>query len=671
MRFSQFIVIRAFDSMDFQRMKRRELQALYKRNKIPANMTNLAMANALQALPIVEGLEEFLEQRETDMTESPEKSAVTTPMVLRSSTRQRNATVTKQEPGSSKLPCRGSSRRIAGGETGREKKHVSSKTEVVAPGSVTKEKGVEMRVYSSRWSTRLLERKMKEFSLDEKAVLQREFEENLQDTESSGCDSKGEIGISLVSVVSKELQVYAPENEVGGLAVNSRSFEVADSSLEDVHNIADVRNDDGTEDANREIMCKSKLFVHPEEDALMLFSKLDVMLKSKDEQEVVVNEGKNDLHVACGDETEDADTENGCKKGEELLHEPNVALDVIHEAITEEKECICEVGITCDKFGGENQKGTADAIEDGTYSEKLEDDCIKGNEDAVAVVTAAYEHSQPTGVQKNDTAEEDCSSDVTDDFGIKASVDHDILKAVEEVGNGLKAIKVEYSTSVVTEEIDGENSVKDGDVSNDEEEVESALKANALEAPREHESICGDKEGRASQDATGEASIEAPTENACLVTGEVNADISSEKSGNGTPLAQAEKLATKIYEPEACSSPFIETTPVMNVNSDNLQADLDSIVQDTVSPWTSKKSASARKLMTHILNDNKENVTANDPLPAATKIATTESGTPIDSMSMRQLKKEVKKKLEKEKKKSVLKSVSVNCLIPEELKKEN
>ncbi|GAB2209670.1 hypothetical protein Droror1_Dr00026891 [Drosera rotundifolia] len=114
--------------MDFQSMKRRELQALCKRNKIPANMTNLVMANALQALPI-------------------------------------------QEPGSSKSPCRGSSKRIAGGETGQEKKDVSSKTEVVAPGSVTKEKGVEMRVYSSRWSTTLLKRMMKELSLDEKAVL--------------------------------------------------------------------------------------------------------------------------------------------------------------------------------------------------------------------------------------------------------------------------------------------------------------------------------------------------------------------------------------------------------------------------------------------------------------------------------------------------------------------
>ncbi|GAB2242933.1 hypothetical protein Droror1_Dr00019708 [Drosera rotundifolia] len=171
-----------------------------------------------------------------------------------------------------------------------------------------------------------------------------------------------------------------------------------------------------------------------------------------------------------------------------------------------EKECICEVAITCDKFGGENQKGTVDAMEDGTYSEKLEDDGIKGNEDAVpmkdqenatvAIITAEYEHSQPTGVQKNDTVEEDRSSDVADNFGIKASVDHDILKVVEEVGT--KAIKVESSNSVVIEEIDGENSVKDCDVSNDEEEVESALKANALEAPREHESICGDKEGRAS-----------------------------------------------------------------------------------------------------------------------------------------------------------------------------
>lgn len=36
--------------MDFHSLARKELQALCKKNKIPANMTNVAMADALQAL---------------------------------------------------------------------------------------------------------------------------------------------------------------------------------------------------------------------------------------------------------------------------------------------------------------------------------------------------------------------------------------------------------------------------------------------------------------------------------------------------------------------------------------------------------------------------------------------------------------------------------------------
>ncbi|PPS01351.1 hypothetical protein GOBAR_AA19325 [Gossypium barbadense] len=54
--------------MDFDCLTRKELQFLCKRNKIPANITNVAMADALKALEIVEGLEEFKNQ-----SQSPEK----------------------------------------------------------------------------------------------------------------------------------------------------------------------------------------------------------------------------------------------------------------------------------------------------------------------------------------------------------------------------------------------------------------------------------------------------------------------------------------------------------------------------------------------------------------------------------------------------------------------
>ena len=40
-------------SMDFHNLSRKDLQTLCKKNKIPANLTNVTMADALQALQIV------------------------------------------------------------------------------------------------------------------------------------------------------------------------------------------------------------------------------------------------------------------------------------------------------------------------------------------------------------------------------------------------------------------------------------------------------------------------------------------------------------------------------------------------------------------------------------------------------------------------------------------
>ncbi|XP_040379478.1 uncharacterized protein LOC102704793 isoform X2 [Oryza brachyantha] len=48
--------------MDFHALPRRDLQALCKRNGVRANMTNAAMAEALAALPAVDGIEEFVKQ---------------------------------------------------------------------------------------------------------------------------------------------------------------------------------------------------------------------------------------------------------------------------------------------------------------------------------------------------------------------------------------------------------------------------------------------------------------------------------------------------------------------------------------------------------------------------------------------------------------------------------
>ncbi|RDX57826.1 hypothetical protein CR513_62905, partial [Mucuna pruriens] len=52
--------------MEFHTLSRKQLQTLCKKNKIPANTTNVAMADALAALDQVEGLDEFLNPIEGD-----------------------------------------------------------------------------------------------------------------------------------------------------------------------------------------------------------------------------------------------------------------------------------------------------------------------------------------------------------------------------------------------------------------------------------------------------------------------------------------------------------------------------------------------------------------------------------------------------------------------------
>ncbi|KAL1565465.1 glutamic acid-rich protein-like isoform X2 [Salvia divinorum] len=83
--------------MDFHSLTRRELQAFCKRNKIPANTTNAAMADALSALEIVEGIEEFMQTSQSETTQSSielqDSLEVTSPYVPPTggwSTRRRN-----------------------------------------------------------------------------------------------------------------------------------------------------------------------------------------------------------------------------------------------------------------------------------------------------------------------------------------------------------------------------------------------------------------------------------------------------------------------------------------------------------------------------------------------------------------------------------------------------
>ncbi|KAL8129060.1 hypothetical protein V2J09_018215 [Rumex salicifolius] len=143
--------------MDFHTLSRRDLQALCKKNKIPANMTNVAMAEALQSLQTVEGLEEVLAHPATDSLQTPAKS-------LAASNRQRTV---KKEPETSKMTRTQRGTRKAGEETAQStlKKAESSTVQ---------------QAYSTRRSTRLLEKQMGQLSLKENEAILEQDSQDMQ-----------------------------------------------------------------------------------------------------------------------------------------------------------------------------------------------------------------------------------------------------------------------------------------------------------------------------------------------------------------------------------------------------------------------------------------------------------------------------------------------------------
>ncbi|XP_074380515.1 uncharacterized protein LOC141721476 isoform X3 [Apium graveolens] len=78
--------------MDFHSFVRKDLQFLCKLNKIPANRSNVAMAEALSSLKTVKGIEKFCKSSELSVAESsvesPEKNVVTSPKTTRTGRRR-------------------------------------------------------------------------------------------------------------------------------------------------------------------------------------------------------------------------------------------------------------------------------------------------------------------------------------------------------------------------------------------------------------------------------------------------------------------------------------------------------------------------------------------------------------------------------------------------------
>ncbi|KAL5834611.1 hypothetical protein ACOSQ4_014108 [Xanthoceras sorbifolium] len=152
--------------MDFHSLTRKELQAICKKNKIPANITNVAMADALTALETVEGLEEFLNQ-----SQLPENAVPESPSIPRTATRtsvRRKPIKEEPETAQPMTRTRRTTRKVIDQDletpevqTGRRR------TQAISDRRKVEEASVQRGAYSTRRSVRLLEKSMGDLSLKE------------------------------------------------------------------------------------------------------------------------------------------------------------------------------------------------------------------------------------------------------------------------------------------------------------------------------------------------------------------------------------------------------------------------------------------------------------------------------------------------------------------------
>ncbi|XP_013616482.1 PREDICTED: suppressor of Mek1-like isoform X2 [Brassica oleracea var. oleracea] len=270
--------------MDFHSLLRRDLQFLCKRNKIPANMTNLAMADALKSLEIVEGLDEYMNQNDANVLQSPASVAKLPPSTAARTTRRKTAM--KAEPQSSSQlvvvnrSCRLKSKSLHG-EMEQENVDEESKTSNVkievsvaktpaarstrkaSAAASCKSKVQESKkgelvqsAYSTRRSTRLLEKCMADLSLMTKETEQKVAaqEKNPDGSEERSEEAEVIPGRDLSASMEKEWE--NSDQVTGGLEIsvgNTETMEVMTDEKESEKNLVQEDKQEETLQANEAI----------------------------------------------------------------------------------------------------------------------------------------------------------------------------------------------------------------------------------------------------------------------------------------------------------------------------------------------------------------------------------------------------------------------------------
>ncbi|KAK6926144.1 hypothetical protein RJ641_007863, partial [Dillenia turbinata] len=221
--------------MDFHKLTRRELQALCKKNKIPANTTNVAMVDALASLPQVEGLEDLLNP---DSSANPEIGSPNVTTTVRRASRRKPIT---NEPESAQTVTRTTRRSTRRGVTEEVPE---------TPAAQTNRKIETMASTRKKLDTQLGEEKE-----NDQSAVQRSTRRSVRLSEKKIMEKRKTEGLKMNPIkidelcedLSKDLKINESEEDVGIIPdeVSAKSemvdvvlSEIADNEIEFKENVA-------------------------------------------------------------------------------------------------------------------------------------------------------------------------------------------------------------------------------------------------------------------------------------------------------------------------------------------------------------------------------------------------------------------------------------------------
>ncbi|XP_061357361.1 uncharacterized protein LOC133301702 [Gastrolobium bilobum] len=538
--------------MDFHTLSRKELQTLCKKNKIPANITNLAMAEALAALPQVEGLDEILNPTEAEgVVEEENKDAnvpVTPAMVQRSrrrvpavSTRRKKETEMLEDEGKPKTPAAApSSRRRV---TGRS---VCTKTET--PGGTTS----VQQGYSTRRSVRLLGKNLSKMGLMDKIDnVSEELSNVSQQEEDSAETEKGDSLQTVSTVVSEntdEMEVSSQENNTG------YQCQPHDSGSE-VQLVSGTEND-----------AEAGLEIEPQEEGLGKVNYLEAE-----------SHGSN-LKMEESSDAYDDSNEAGSKLLSELV-------DTFDSSEQEYKECL---GTKQDALSVEESEDAVKAFTDQDIAGLT----VEMSEDVVVEVTV--QDTAPVTVVVPD----DASMDVTDQ-GVACS-----LQNFEPINGGDEKAAADKDLA------SSEGVLELGE--HHEEELELEAKSEQLEDEEEMEKIdnASDVTGASSAIITvekddGSEMVCMEAENFTFESSLMDVDVNKEEDQkDNSEKLEAEVQAEELAEDTASSAETCNQT-IQSLVSDQLNG-------ESLVPAQLETKDDANEIQTVPKMIMKENLTGNE-----------------------------------------------------------